>query len=133
MTLTFKANRLFYRQPILQATLVLAAWLAGEALARLFAIPLPGGVLGFAMLLALLLTRRVSASGLKEGADWFLADMLLFFVPAVLAVLDHPEFLGPTGLKLVFVILASTTLVMLVTASVVDWCYRWKDAHANLR
>jgi holin-like protein len=133
MTLTFRTNLFFRRRPFLQAALVLFAWLAGEALVRLFALPLPGGVLGFAMLLALLLTRRLSAPGLKEGADWFLADMLLFFVPAVLAVLDHPEFLGITGLKLILVILASTTLVMIVTALVVDGCYRWNCAHAKSR
>jgi len=133
MRLMFRTNRLFHRRPFLQAALVVVVWLTGEALVRVFAIPLPGSVLGFATLLILLLSRRLSATGLKEGADWFLADMLLFFVPAVLAVLDHPEFLGVTGLKLLFVILASTTLVMIVTAFVVDCCCRWEGAHAAPR
>ena len=62
-------------------------------------------------------------------AEWLLADMLLFFVPAALAVLNHPEFLGLTGLKILFVILASTVAVMVTTALVVDGACRRGAAH----
>ena len=79
--------------------------------------------------LLLLVTRSLSATGLRRGAQWLLAGLLLFFVPAVLAVLDHREFLGLMGLKILCVIVLSTALVMLVTASVVDaWC-RWRERH----
>jgi holin-like protein len=52
--------------------------------------------------------------------------MLLFFVPAVMAVLDHHEFVGLLGLKIVAVILVGTVLVMGGTALTVDLCYRWR-------
>jgi holin-like protein len=66
---------------------------------------------------------------MKRGADWLLAEMLLFFVPAVLALLDHREFLGLLGLKILAIIVLSTTMVMGVTALTVDLCYRWSDGH----
>jgi holin-like protein len=47
--------------------------------------------------------------------------MPLFFVPAVLAVLDHRELLGAVGLKIVATILGSTFAVMVVTALTVDF------------
>jgi len=50
--------------------------------------------------------------------------MLLFFVPAVLAVLDHREFLGLLGLKLLAVVLGGTLLVMGGTGLTVDLCCR---------
>jgi len=53
-----------------------------------------------------------------------LAEMLLFFIPAVPAVLDHQEFLGPLGLKLLAAVLAGTLLVMGGTALTVDLCCR---------
>jgi holin-like protein len=56
--------------------------------------------------------------------------MLLFFIPSVLALLEHHELLGFLGLKILFVIVLSTTAVMLVTAVVVDYCYHWRTAHA---
>ena len=62
---------------------------------------------------------------MRRGANWFLADMLLFFIPAILAVLDHREFLGLLGLKILAVILTGTGIVMAVTALCVDLFYRW--------
>jgi len=124
-------TRIIRRSPILQAGILLSCWAAGEALVRLFGVPLPGGVVGLAIALALLATRRLSAISMKRGADWFLADMLLFFVPAVLAVIDHREFLGLLGLKVLFVIVASTASVMIATALAVDCCDRWRSRHAD--
>ena len=66
-----------------------------------------------------------------RGAGWLLAEMLLFFVPAVVALLAHPEFLGLTGLKVLLVILGSTVMVMLATALTVEWGTRWMSHHAR--
>ncbi|MBS7544959.1 CidA/LrgA family protein [Ancylobacter oerskovii] len=117
-------------QIALQVMLVIGFWLLGEALVRLLGIPLPGGIVGLAILLALFATRRLKARRLRRGAQWLLADMLLFFVPAVLAVLDHRELLGLTGLKILFVILFSTVSVMIATALTMEACQRWRAAHA---
>lgn len=126
-----KVGRYIHRSVVLQVGLVIAFWLAGETFVRAFAIPLPGGIVGLAFLLLALVTRRLSVLSMRRGAQWLLADMLLFFVPAVLAVLDHREFLGLIGLKVLFVILLSTTAVMLMTAFAVDRCYRWRAGHVR--
>jgi len=128
-----RSSRFVHRNTIVQIALILAFWVAGEATVRLSGLPLPGAMVGLAVLFLLLATRRLSASTMRRGAEWFLADMLLFFVPAVLAVLDHREFLGLTGLKILFVILLSTAAVMLVTAFTVDRCYRWSLHRAAVR
>jgi holin-like protein len=123
-----RAHRVIQRSVWLQLGIVLACWLTGELLAHAIRLPIPGAILGLAIMLALLARRRLSAVSMRRGAEWLLADMLLFFVPAVLAVLNYPEFLGMTGLKVLFVILASTTAVMITTAFVVDGAYRWRAA-----
>lgn len=128
-----RSSRFVHRNTIVQVGLIIAFWVAGEAAVRLSGLPLPGGMVGLAALFILLATRRLSPLSMRRGADWFLADMLLFFVPAVLAVLDHREFLGLTGLKILFVILLSTAAVMLVTAFAVDRCYRWRLRRAAVR
>lgn len=128
-----KAARIIRRSTLLQIAIVLAFWAAGEALVRLAGVPLPGGIVGLAILFLLLATRRLSAPSMRRGANWFIADMLLFFVPAVLAVMDHREFLGLVGVKILFVILSSTFAVMLVSAFAVDRCYRWRTARAAAR
>jgi len=121
-----RAHRVIQRSVWLQLGIVLACWLAGEVLARAVGLPIPGAILGLAIMLVLLARRRLSAVSMRRGAEWLLADMLLFFVPAVLADLNYPEFLGFTGLKILFVILASTVAVMVTTALVVDSAYRWR-------
>ena len=97
--------------------------------ARLTGLPLPGGIVGMVLVLLLLASHRLSLFSLKRGAEWFLAEMLLFFVPAVLAVVDHGELLGLLGLKVLLVILGGTMTVMGVTALTVDLCYRWSARH----
>lgn len=133
MKLPGAAAELLDRSVPLQVAAIVAVWLAGEAFVRTAGLPVPGAVAGLALLFGLVATRCVREASVRRGAQWFLADMLLFFVPAVLAVLDHREFAGPTGLKVLFVILASTAAVMLVTAFVVDRSFRWNASRTRAR
>lgn len=113
----------FLRTP-LQAGFFLLCWVGGEALVRLLHLPLPGGIIAFAGVLLLLCTRVLPLNLVRGGADWLLAQMLLFFVPALLAVIEHPEFLGVLGLKLLLVIVLGTAAVMVVTGFVVEFMVR---------
>lgn len=111
--------RLIDLRSLLQIGALVALWFAGDVLVRATGLPFPAGVAGFALLLALLATGALPLALVRSGADWLLARMLVLFVPALLAVLDYPQFIGPTGLRILLVILGSTALVMAVTASVV--------------
>lgn len=113
------------RSRLFQIALIVAFWLIGEALARACALPVPGGVVGMFIVYALLASRKLSLFSIRRGADWFLAEMLLFFVPAVMAVLEHHEMLGWLGLKVLAVIVLGTVTVMAVTAVTVDLLCLW--------
>jgi holin-like protein len=114
-----------HKSSFLQVGLLAGFCGAGEILARLSGLPIPGGVIGMAIVLTLLATGRLSPSSLRGGASWLLAEMLLFFIPASLAVLDHREFLTVLGLKLMAVIVAGTVSVMCGTALTIDLLHRW--------
>ena len=120
----------FRHSRLLQLGVLIGFWCFGQAIAQFFRLPAPGGVIGLAAVLALLLARRISVSSVRRGAKMLLAEMLLFFVPAVMALLDHAEFLGVLGLKLLAVILTGTLCVMAATALTVDLCARWTMRHA---
>ncbi|MDR3580939.1 MAG: CidA/LrgA family protein [Oryzomonas sp.] len=116
----------------LQILLIIAFWLVGDLLVRRLGLPVPGGVVGMFILIALFASRSFSPLNVRLGAEWFLAEMLLFFIPAVPAILNHHEFLGWLGLKVLVVILVGTAVVMIVTALVVDVCFRWNSRHKPL-
>ena len=113
---------------LMQIAVLAGFWAAGEAVVRLAGLPVSGGIVGMALVRARLLS-GVSLFSMKRGAEWYLAEMLLFFVPAVLAVLEHRELIGVLGLKILAVILLGTLTVMSVTALTVDLCFRWSQRH----
>lgn len=130
------SNKWFWRQAVvwrrrirtsslLQVLLLLGFWQVGEAVVHLTGLPLPGSVVGLFLVLALLANNLFSPSSLQRGSRWFLAQLVLFLLPSVLSLLDHPEFLGLLGLKILAAILLGTLSVMVVTALAVDFCYRW--------
>ncbi|MBO1018097.1 CidA/LrgA family protein [Achromobacter sp. SD115] len=119
------------RSRVLQICLLVLFSLLGQALAQVLGLPVPGGVIGMALVLLLLATRRLRVRNVHRGASWLLGEMLLFFVPAVMSLLDHREFLGLLGLKLLAVIVLGTALVMSGTALTIDLCYRWMNRHAG--
>lgn len=122
--LTIRFRYALHNSRLMQIAMLFGFWLASEAVVRLVGLPLPGGIVGMAVVLALLLSGRISLFSMKRGAEWFLAEMLLFFVPAVLAIMDHHEMIGMLGVKIMTVILVGTLTVMTVTALTVDFCYR---------
>ncbi len=122
--LALSLRRFVRSSRLAQIGLMLGLWWVGCQLTLHLSLPVPGAIVGLALALALLASGRVSRASLRHGADWLLADMLLFFVPAVLAVLNHREFLGLLGLKLLAVIACGTIVVMAVTAVVVELCFR---------
>jgi holin-like protein len=129
-SIRIRVQRLIHRSPILQVGLVLAFWFAGQKAVDLTGLPVPGGVIGMLVVLVLLASRRISVFSMRRGAQWFMADMVLFFVPACLALLDHRELIGLLGLKILVVVLGGTVAVMGVTGLIVDLCYRWRSHHA---
>jgi holin-like protein len=123
------SRRRLRRSRLAQVALILALWGASAGVVHVLGLPIPAGILGLAVTLLLLATRRLSLFAVRRGAAWFVGDMMLFFVPAVVSVLDHPEFLGRLGLAVLIVIVLSTLVVMAVTAMTVELIHAWRLRH----
>ena len=118
------ARHMLHRNMIGQMGLIVLFWLAGQAIATLSGLPIPGGVIGLFLVLALFASGRLQLGSMRRGAKWFIGELLLFFIPAVIAVIDHGEFIGLTGLKIIAVIVGGTVIVMVATAFAVEAGYR---------
>ncbi len=119
-----KALCLRWLQTPFQIVLLAAIWLLADIAVRTLHLPLPANLTGMLLLLACILLGVVKAQWFEAGARWLLAEMLLFFVPAVVAVVNYQDLLLEEGWRIMVVLLVSTTLVLGTTALVVDRVYR---------
>lgn len=95
-------------------TILLACQLVGEMLARGLALPVPGPVLGMALLLVACLALPRIAQIVLPTAQGILAHLSLLFVPAGVGVISHLDVLGGSGPALMVVLVASTGLALTV-------------------
>jgi len=107
-----------------QVAVLIGFWKIGEWIVERTGAPIPGAVLGLVIVLALLATGLLPVRTIQHGAKWLMGEMLLFFLPPMLALLNYPQFLGVLGLKLLFAITVGVLLVMVTTAMTIDLCVR---------
>ena len=108
---------------------LLALYLLGNQLSAWLHWPIPGGVIGMAMLLLVFASGWVKPATLQAGAGLLMAEMLLFFIPALMSLLDYGPLLRDEGWRILLVIALSTLMVMLATAFTVEWACRWRLRH----
>lgn len=94
-------------------------------------LPLPANLVGMVLMLALIVCRIIPLSWVRAGARWLLAEMLLFFVPAVVAVVNYAHLLLVDDWRIFSVIAISTLMVLGATAWVVDKVYRYEMSRLN--
>ncbi|MEW6694517.1 Holin-like protein CidA [Tepidimonas thermarum] len=100
-------------------TTLLTLQLVGEVLVRMVGLPIPGPVLGMALLLAVLTVRPAWRAALQPTADGLLRHLSLLFVPAGVGVVQHLQRLGDEALAIAVALTVSTWVGLLVTAATV--------------
>ncbi len=118
---------------LLQLLVLVPFWLAGLGISAATHAAVPGGVAGMLLLLAALHLRWVRLAWLEEGAGLLLRHMLLFFIPAAVGVMQHPEFAGRAGARVALVIAVSTVLVMSATGLAAELVARARSGAALSR
>lgn len=110
---------------ILSLTLILLCQLIGEAVAVGTGWPVPGPVVGMAVLLLVLAARdrapRLAPAELRDGtlegvAKGLLAHLSILFVPAGVGVLQRADVIAAHGVGLAVALVASTLLALVATA-----------------
>jgi holin-like protein len=104
----------------LQCTGLAVIWLFADFVARTLHLPVPGGVVGLLVLLALLFCGGIAPRWVKAGADWLLTDMLLFFIPAAVAAVQYGGLFREDGWRLALVVVFGTLMVMVAVAFAVE-------------
>ena len=112
------------KSPSYQIIIILAVWGCAYALQKLLSLPVASGVLGFFLLLFLLEMKWLKLAYVEQGANLLLGELLLFFIPPVVGVIQYQDLLFASGWKILLVILISTALVMMVSVYTVRMCLK---------
>ncbi|MCL1058826.1 CidA/LrgA family protein [Shewanella gelidimarina] len=118
-----------FLQRFLQIVLFCAFAWACQVIAKDINSPLPGSVIGLGVLLALLSLKWVPEQTVSMGAAWLIGDLLLFFIPPVVAVIKYQALLEHFGLVLISSMLVASTIVLLGTAFTVDRLFKLERKH----
>lgn len=98
-----------------EIALILVICLAGEAVAALLPVAFPASVISMVLLMILLLCGAVKQRQIQLVADFFVVNMGLFFVPALVGILAYVDVLKRLLLPFVVVVALTTPVVYLVT------------------
>lgn len=119
--------------------ILLCCQLFGEVLARGLALPVPGPVIGMALLFAALQWRRrmrpesadIGTLPLGVVAAFLLTNLSLLFVPAGTGIIRQTAVLAAHGPGLIIALIGSTALTLVVTALVFVAVARRTDARPD--
>ncbi|MFC7442537.1 CidA/LrgA family protein [Laceyella putida] len=114
-----------------QILLIYLIFLAGEGITYLLKFQkLPGSFVGLVILFCLLKFRVIRLEWVEKGAKWLLAELLLFFVPPTVGIIQFPQIFGLEGLRMVAVVWISLAVVMCITGLVAEFLQKRKKGKA---
>lgn len=115
--------------------ILLACELAGNVLHQMLGLPVPGPVIGMAILAAVLTFKKAVAASkssvtdsLEHTAETLIRHMGLLFVPAGVGLIAEVEVLRSEWLPIAAGLLGSTMLSLAVTGLVMHWVIRRRTA-----
>ncbi|GIO35349.1 holin-like protein CidA [Paenibacillus antibioticophila] len=112
---------------VLQVILLILFTLAMNALAQWLHLPIPGTILGIIVLFLLLKLNIVKLDWIEAGASWLLAELLLFFIPAAVGIMEYIPMLQNNGIQILIVVLSSTVIVMVSSGLIATRISRRKE------
>lgn len=95
---------------------LLAFQVAGEAIAFLLGVPIPGAVVGMALLFLYLVVRGREDAALDEFTAVFLRHLSLLFIPAAVGIVAHLDRIAQEWSAIAVALLASTVVAIVSTA-----------------
>jgi len=104
-----------------QLSIVLFILSLGEILQLKFNIPVPGTILGMGILLFLLMIKVIKLKNIENISTILLDNFSIFFVPANVGIMVFYDQIKTIWMKLFFVLIVSTIVVMVVTSLTVQF------------
>ena len=109
---------------IIQIGLLLIFWWIGSLLQQTLNLPVSAGVIGLFLVLIGLVSGVFKLQWIKTGSDFMLAELVLFFIPCVVGLINYKSLFIAEGWQLITAIVLGTMCVMVFTAYTVHFCFK---------
>jgi len=110
---------------LIQFAIIALFYYAGELLAAVLPLPVPGTVYGLLAMLAALWTGFVKLERVEKAADFLLSIMALLFIPAAIGILDLLPLLASSWWKIVIICIVTTVTTIAVTGHTAQGLLRY--------
>jgi holin-like protein len=100
-------------------------------LAEMLRLHIPGSIIGIVILFVLLQTRIVKLEWVDAGAKWLLAEMLLFFIPPAVGIVQYKDLVWNSGVSILIVVAGSLLVVMTCTGLLAERLAKQKETKAR--
>jgi holin-like protein len=94
-------------------------------------IPVPGSILGMIFVFVVLQTKLIRLDWVDFGAKWLIAEMLLFFIPSAVGIVQYKSMMFDNGLRIILVIVSSSVLVMIFAGLIAQKLAKPREGRAG--
>ena len=113
-------------QLLFQSSIFIGLFIFIDFLVKKLNLPLPANIIGMVIMFLFISFKIIPIKAIAAGSKWILTNMLLFFIPAIVAILNYKEILLSLGWKIILILLISTILTFTFTSLIVDQIYRFE-------
>jgi holin-like protein len=106
---------------VFQVFILLGIAMLGNKVTQVFHLPVPGSMVGILLIFLLLETKIIRLEWLEAGANILIADLILFFIPSAVGVIQYRQIMLDNGARLGLVIFLSTATVMMCTGFLAEF------------
>lgn len=100
----------------------------GNMLASFLNIGIPGSIIGILLLFVIIEQKWLPLEKIESGANFLIAELLLFFIPSAIGVIQFQDVLKDDWAQLLFAIGASICLVVLFVGIVTEFIVRFRES-----
>ncbi|CAF1719792.1 Holin-like protein CidA [Bacillus subtilis] len=90
-------------------------------------INIPGSIIGIVILFTLLHFNIIKLEWIELGAAWLLGELLLFFIPSAVGVIEYGDIMSKFGVSILLVVIISTFVVMVSTGTLTQLIAKRKE------
>lgn len=112
---------MYFLKCVIQISGLLGIAMLSNKLIELLNWHFPGSIVGIVIIFLLLRANILSLEWIEAGANFLIAELLLFFIPSAVGVIQYKQLILTNGIQFGLVIVLSTVTVMIATGLLAEF------------